>query len=158
MDIVAGGCPGAIRPGTAVLLNETDAVTTASHVDPIAIDFDIAGILDQDLITPQPDMPTIMSVAYENVVADDRVVADLMAYAGVRITDDNVVFVEGVDVVDVGPKTGTFIVVGVIVTHDQSIGIGKFGATSLPAGIDARPYAIPGDFVTFDKEVLAGAA
>src|SRR5262245_43471423 len=68
--------------------------------------------------------------------------------------DDDIVFIEGVDVINVGPKTKALIVVRVVATHDQAIGQGELAATTLPEDVDARPPAIPGDLVTLDNQVL----
>src|SRR5262245_57684659 len=84
-------CSSPLRRGT-VLLNERDAVAAAGHVDPVAIGFDITGVLDRNLPPPQP--PLALPVAHEHVVADDRVVADLVLDAAGRVMHDDIVLVE----------------------------------------------------------------
>src|SRR5262245_49751778 len=121
MDLVAGGRVRTVRARTSVLLNHDDTVTASGHVDPVAIDLHVLGILNIDFAAPTPSARyhrTVrlrdgvkIPISDERVVADDRVVTDLVADAIIRVMDDNSVLVEGVDVVDVGPHARTIIVV-----------------------------------------------
>ena len=54
MDLVAGGRVSAVRARTSVLLNQDDTVTASGHVDPVAIDLHVLGILDIDIAAPTP--------------------------------------------------------------------------------------------------------
>ena len=103
MDLVAGGRVSAVRARTSVLLNQDDTVTASGHVDPVAIDLHVLGVLDIDLAAPTPSARVTVPIPDERVVADDRVVTDLVADAIDRVMDDNSVLVECVDAVDVAP-------------------------------------------------------
>ena len=113
-------------------MNEDDAVTASCHVNPIAIHIDVPGVLDlnSQLPTTSPRVP--VSIANEGVVADYRVVADLMGYADVSVMYDEIVLIERVDVVDVGPHAGAVIVVRVVAAHDQTIGVCVLESAALP--------------------------
>ena len=104
-------------------MNKDDAVATSRHVNPIAIDVDVPGVLDLNFIPPPPTARIPGPIADEGVVADYRVIADLMADTDPGVMHDDIVLIERVDVVDVGPHACAVIVVRVVAAHDQVIGV-----------------------------------
>ena len=155
MDLVAGGRVSTERARTSVLLNQDDTVTASGHLDPVAIDLHVLGILDIDLGAPTPSARVTVPIPDERVVADDRVVTDLVADAIDRVMDDNIVLVERVDVVDVGPHARTIIVVRVVASHDQVICVSEFESARFPKRINARPEAVRCELVALNEDVIA---
>ena len=121
VDAVISGEVWPISTGTAILLNEADAIASC-HVNLIAIHLDVVGILDLNLITPHP-AALVSRVVHNNIVADDRVVTDFMRYPDAGVIDYDIVFIKRVDVVDVGPHTVAIVIVRVVAAHDQTIGL-----------------------------------
>ena len=111
MDLIAGGRVSTERARTSVLLNHDDTVTASGHLDPVAIDLHILGVLNLDFISPPPTARIIGPISDESVVADDRLIADLMADTAHAVMNDKIVLVERVNVVDVGPHAYPVIVV-----------------------------------------------
>ena len=54
MDLVAGGRVSTERARTSVLLNHDDTVTASGHLDPVAIDLHVLGILNVYIAAPTP--------------------------------------------------------------------------------------------------------
>src|SRR5690606_17026126 len=116
--------PGVLRdprskgPRAAVLAHHPDAVTAVGgDRHGVAVHLDVRTVLDQDLGAPEPGVET-QPVVPRHVVADHRGVADLVLDAALGVPLHQVVLVERVDVVDVGPETGAGVVVHVVVAHN----------------------------------------
>ena len=158
VDMIAGRYPRTISARTSILLNKHNAVAASCHVNPIAIHIDVPGVLDLNLSPPQPAPLVPVPIANEGVVADYRVVADLMGYADVSVMYDEIVLIERVDVVDVGPHAGAVIVVRVVAAHDKVISVCVLESAALPKHVDAGPVAVLCNLVALNEDVVAGAA
>ena len=91
VDMVVGRYPRTISARTSILLNKHNAVAASCHINPIAIHIDVPGVLDLNLSPPQPAPQVTVPIANEGVVADYRVIADLMLNADVSVMYDEVV-------------------------------------------------------------------
>src|SRR6266481_4910145 len=65
MDLVAGGRVSTERARTSVLLNHDDTVTASGHLDPVAIDLHVLGILDIDIAAPTPSARVTVPIPEE---------------------------------------------------------------------------------------------
>ena len=89
-------------------------------------------------------------VAFDPVVPDDSVIRDLMKDPCTVVVDDHVVFIEGADVVVVGPQAVSMVVVDIVTPHDEVRRFEEFGATCFPPHCVIVAVIVKSNFVAFN--------
>src|SRR4051794_30638443 len=91
MDLVPCCRIGPVHDATgAVLLYQRDPVAAAGHVDGVAVNIRVVGILDLDPGTPEPDR-LVRAVVGQDVVADHHGLAALVIDPATAVVDQPIV-------------------------------------------------------------------
>ena len=128
---------GPVSAAAAILVHDRYPIAASSrHRDVIVIDLHIRRVLDEYLSVFHPNQ-LMRSVADEGVVLDYGVVADFVHQSTVFIVNEHIVFIRGVDVVGVGPKTHSQVVVDVVRLKQKIVGAHNLAAAALDVGIES---------------------
>jgi hypothetical protein len=141
----------------AILMNHAYAIAKIGrYLHPVLINFHVQAILHDDLRSPEPFV-VLLAIIGSKIVAYGRIIRDFMLYAVIRIREHLITFVKDVDIVDIRPQPGTFIVVYAIVANDEGPGSAELGAPGLP-GLSEAGVVVECDLRILDRGALASPA
>ena len=143
----------AISTAPAVLLDQRDTVTARGiNLDGVVVDLHVGRSGHYNLRTPEPGVVSL-AVSADRIVADHSSIADLVKDADTAIVFNDIAVIQHVDVIAIGPKPRSTVVMDMVAPQHQTLSGEKLRASRFPARLEAVLIVVTGNLVILNDHV-----